>query len=198
MTGLDKILKAIEDEAQVKADAIISDARKQADDILAASKQEGEQQANLIAQKSSNEVKAIISRAESAAALYERKALLEAKQQIIGETISKARATLSELSDEEYTEIILKLLQRYAHNSTGQILFSEADRKRLPADFESKINSVLSDKPGAALCLSDRTAKINGGFLLVYGDIEENCSFDALFEAAKEDLQDKVSSFLFD
>lgn len=198
MTGLDKILKAIEDEAQVKADAIISDARKQADDILAASKQEGEQQANLIAQKSSNEVKAIISRAESAAALYERKALLEAKQQIIGETISKARATLSELSDEEYTEIILKLLQRYAHNSTGQILFSEADRKRLPADFESKINSVLSDKPGAALSLSDRTAKINGGFLLVYGDIEENCSFDALFEAAKEDLQDKVSSFLFD
>lgn len=198
MTGLDKILKAIEDEAQVKADAIISDARKQADDILAASKQEGEQQANLIAQKSSNEVKAIISRAESAAALYERKALLEAKQQIIGETISKARATLSELSDEEYTEIILKLLQRYAHNSTGQILFSEADRKRLPADFESKINSVLSDKPGVALSLSDRTAKINGGFLLVYGDIEENCSFDALFEAAKEDLQDKVSSFLFD
>lgn len=198
MTGLDKIIKAIEDEAKAKADAIISDAKKQADEILAAAKQEGEQQANLIAQKTSNEVKAIISRAESAAALYERKALLEAKQQIIGETILKARVSLSELSVEEYTEIILKLIQRYAHNTAGQILFSATDKKRLPVDIESKINTVLSEKPGAALRLSDQAANINGGFLLVYGDIEENCSFDALFEAAKEDLQDKVSSFLFD
>ncbi|NLC19293.1 MAG: hypothetical protein GX757_08780 [Clostridiales bacterium] len=197
MTGLDKILKAIEDEAQAKADEIINEAKKTADDILAAAKQEGEQQAALITQKLSNEVNSIISRAESAANLLERKAILEAKQQIINETISKARASLSELSDEEYTGIILKLIIRYAHNTRGEIIFSTADKKRLPADFADRIKAALSDRAGAELVLSERSANINGGFLLVYGDIEENCSFDALFEAAKDDLQDKVNSFLF-
>jgi V/A-type H+-transporting ATPase subunit E len=198
MTGLENILKAIEDEAQSGADAIISDAKKQADDILSAAKQEAELKCAQIAQKTSDEIKSIISRAESAAALQEKKAILEAKQQIINETISKARASLSVLPDTEYTEIILKLIKKYAHNSQGRILFSASDRKRFPADFIGRINTALSGKTGAALTLSDNAADINGGFLLVYGDIEENCSFDALFEASKEDLQDKVNSFLFD
>jgi len=197
MTGLDKILKVIEDEAQAKADEIINEAKKTADDILAAAKQEGEQQAALITQRLSNEINSIISRAESAANLLERKAILEAKQQIINEIISKARASLSKLSDDEYMEIVLKLVKRYAHNTRGEIVFSAVDKKRLPADFADRIKAALSDKAGAELVLSEKNADINGGFLLVYGDIEENCSFDALFEAVKDDLQDKVNSFLF-
>lgn len=197
MTGLEKILKAIEDEAQAKADEIINEAKKKADDILACARQEGEQQAALITQRLSNEVNSIINRAESTANLLEKKTILEAKQQIISETISNARASLSELSDDEYTEIILKLIKRYAHNARGEIIFSAADKKRLPADFADRIKAVLTDKEGGEIILSDKNADINGGFLLVYGDIEENCSFDALFEAAKDDLQDKVNSFLF-
>lgn len=197
MTGLEKILKAIEDEAQAKADEIINEAKKKADDILACARQEGEQQAALITQRLSNEVNSIINRAESTANLLEKKTILEAKQQIISENISNARASLSELSDDEYTEIILKLIKRYAHNARGEIIFSAADKKRLPADFADRIKAVLTDKEGAEIILSDKNADINGGFLLVYGDIEENCSFDALFEAAKDDLQDKVNSFLF-
>ena len=38
---------------------------------------------------------------------------------------------------------------------------------------------------------------INGGFVLTYGGIEENCSIDALFDAAHEVLQDKVQEILF-
>jgi len=198
MTGLEKILKAIEDEAQARADEIISEANKQAEQILSAARQEGELEAGKIAQKASEEVKSVLSRAESAAVLQERKAILEAKQQIINETIIKARASLSELSDKEYTDILIKLIKRYAHNEVGQIVFSANDKKRLPADFTDRLKQALADKTGAALTLSEKTADINGGFLLVYGDIEENCSFDALFEAAREDLQDKVNSFLFE
>lgn len=198
MTGLEKILKAIEDEAQAGADAIISDAKMKAEEILSSAKQDAELKCTQIAQKASDEIKSTISRAESAAALQEKKAILEAKQQIINETISKARASLAVLPDTEYTEIIIKLIKKYAHNTQGQILFSASDSKRFPSDFIGKLNTALSGKPGAALTISDSVADINGGFLLVYGDIEENCSFDALFEAAKEDLQDSVNSFLFD
>jgi V/A-type H+-transporting ATPase subunit E len=56
---------------------------------------------------------------------------------------------------------------------------------------------VLSDKEGASLTLSEKTAAIDGGFLLIYGEIEENCSFDALFSASRENMQDQVNAFLF-
>lgn len=198
MTGLEKILKAIEEEAQGLADAVIAEAKKQADEILAAAKLEAEQKSKQIAEKSAADVKAIISRAESAAALQEKKILLNAKQQIISNIITKARNSLATLPDSEFTDIILKMVKKYAHNKPGKILFSAADKLRLPKDFDVRLKSALSDKASASLAIAEGSANIDGGFLLIYGDIEENCSFDALFSAAKEVLQDKVNSLLFE
>jgi V/A-type H+-transporting ATPase subunit E len=198
MTGLEKILKAIEDEAQAGADKVLSEAYKQAEEILAAARLDAENRCNQIAEKSAADVKNIISRAESAAVLQEKKILLNAKQQIIGDIIAKARNSLAALPDSEFTDTILAMVKKYAHNKPGKILFSASDRNRLPQDFNDRLKSALSDKPAAALTLAGEAADIDGGFLLVYGDIEENCSFDALFSASKEVMQDKVNSLLFE
>jgi V/A-type H+-transporting ATPase subunit E len=198
MTGLEKILKAIGDEAQTAADAVTAEADKQARDILAAAKAEAEKKSAQIAEKNAADVKSVISRAESSAALQEKKIILNAKQEIISNIITKARNSLAALPDSEFIEIILKMVRKYAHNKSGKILFSASDRQRLPKNFGDRLNTALSEKAGASLSVADETANIDGGFLLVYGDIEENCSFDALFSEAKDDLQDKVNSLLFE
>ena len=143
-------------------------------------------------------MKATISRIESAAALQERKIILETKQQMISNIITKARESLANLSDSEFTEIILSMVKKYAHNKAGKILFSASDKNRLPMDFNDRMKAVLSEKSEARLSVSDEITDLDGGFLLVYGDIEENCFFDALFLAEKETLQDKVNSLLFE
>ena len=198
MTGIEKILKAIEEDAQAEYNSVLAQAENTASEILTAAKQEAEQKCVQIAEKSAAEVAATIRRAESAAALQEKKILLEAKQQILSNIITKARDTLANLSDSEYIDIILHMVKKNAHNSTGKILFSASDQKRLPVDFNDKLKAALSDKPSAALTVSDKSAAIDGGFILVYGDIEENCSFDAMFSASKELLLDKVHSLLFE
>ena len=38
---------------------------------------------------------------------------------------------------------------------------------------------------------------IEDGFVLVYGGIEENCTFRALMDAKKDQLQDTVNQILF-
>ena len=91
MTGLDKILKAIEDEAQSNADMVIAEAYKQAEEILSAAKLEAEKKSSQIAEKSAADVKELISRAESSAALQERKIILETKQQIINDYHNKSQ-----------------------------------------------------------------------------------------------------------
>lgn len=68
--------------------------------------------------------------------------------------------------------------------------------ERLPEGFEDRLNAALKDK-GAVLRISGDTRDIDGGFVLTYGGIEENCSIDALFDAAHEVLQDKVQEILF-
>lgn len=198
MTGLEKILKAIEADARAGADTVIAQAKREAEEILEAAKLEAEKKCNQIAEKSEADVKAIISRAESAATLQEKKIILDAKQQIISNIISNARNSLAKLPNSEYTDIILQMVKKYAHNKSGKLLFSAEDKIRLSADFDAKLKQAISDKPAASLTVSEETASMDGGFLLIYGDIEENCSFDALFSAEKDTLQDKVNSLLFE
>ena len=112
--------------------------------------------------------------------------------------IAKARKQLISLSDSEYTEMILSMVRKYAYRKEGKILFSKSDRKRLTSDFADRLNSSLAQKPGASLIIAEQEPPFTGGFLLVYGDIEENCSFDALFAERKDILQDKVNSLLFE
>lgn len=198
MTGLEKILKTIQEEAQASADAIISQAEQEVEQILTAAKKEAELKSSQIAEKSEADVKDVISRAESAAALLERKLLLDTKQTIINEIIGKARKRLSELSDDEYTEMILSMVKKYSHNKKGRLLFPISDKKRLTKDFPEKLSAILSQKQGASLDIEEGALSFEGGFLLIYGDIEENCSFDALFAEERDALQDKVNSLLFD
>ncbi len=198
MTGLEKILKTIQEEAQASADAIISQAKQEAAEILAAANKEAELKSAIIAEKSEADVKDVISRAESAAALLERKLLLDTKQTIINGIIGKARNRLAELSDAEYTDIILAMVKKYAHNRKGRLLFPETDRKRLTKDFPERLREALSQKQEASLSIEEEALSFEGGFLLIYGDVEENCSFDALFAEGRDNLQDKVNALLFD
>ena len=198
MTGLEKILKAIETDAATQAETVITQAEREAEEIMSTAKAEAEKKCAQIAEKSEADVKAVISRAESAIALQAKKIILDAKQQIISSIIAGARNSLEQLPDAEYMDIILQMVKKHAHNKEGKILFSASDKSRLPDDFDNKLKEALSDKPDASLILGQESVSIDGGFLLVYGDIEENCSFDALFSAEKENLQDKVNTLLFE
>ncbi len=198
MTGLEKILKHIEEDAQTAVDHILSEANAKAEEIMAAARIEGEKKCAEITERSKLEVQAYLSRAESAANLQEKKLILTAKQEIIGEVINHAKETLTHLPDKEYFEIIVKMVGKYALAQTGHILFSAADKKRLPDGFHETLSASLSGTNGYRLTIADETADIDGGFILAYGDIEINCSIDALFAAAKDILQDKVSEVLFE
>lgn len=198
MTGLEKMIKVIEADAQANADKILAEAREESDRIISEAKEEAKQCAAKIAEKPASEIKVIMDRAESGARLVKRQMILDAKQKIINDIIQKAKRKLAGLSDKEYFDMILQMVRKYAYSQAGVIKFSKADLDRLPKDFEKSLELVLKDKENASLTVSDESVKIDGGFILVYGDIEENCSFDALFSYAKDELQDKLNAFLFE
>ncbi|MCI8566438.1 MAG: hypothetical protein HFI39_09020 [Lachnospiraceae bacterium] len=196
MTGLDKILHQIEEEAKSSADKIIEEANAQAQEILSEAAASCKELEEASAAKTEAAARDILSKSRSAAQMQRKQELLAAKQQIIGEIIDKAQASLYTLEDKAYFELIARMLEKFALAEKGEIRFSEKDRKRLPAGFD-KVVAETAAKKGGELTVSSETCAIDGGFLLVYGGIEENCSFAAMFASERENLQDKVHTLLF-
>lgn len=193
MTGLEKIVKQIRDEAQQAADDLIAQAKAQAAQIDAQAKADAQAQADAVAAQADADAQAHLAAAKSTAALATRRAVLAAKQEIISEFLADAQKSLYELPDDQYFALILKMAEKFSLPQNGEIIFSASDLKRLPAGFEASLAKVAKGN----LAISQDTRAIEGGFVLVYGGIEENCSIEALFYAAREGLQDKVQEFLF-
>lgn len=89
-----------------------------------------------------------------------------------------------------------KLIRKFAQPSSGEAYFSRTDLERMPADFESRMHQAAQDM-GGSLQLMRAGKNIPDGFILVYGDIEENCTLEALFSADTDEMQDKVQKVLF-
>lgn len=195
MTGLDKIITEIQDEAAGEAKRITEEAKAKADKLLADAKAESDAAVAKIDAGAQQEVADIEAARDSQVQLQRRQRTLETKQQVLAETLDKAEQSLLALDDAQYFALLVKLAAKAAEPQKGEMLLSEKDLKRLPAGFEKELNGALGK--GAELAISQNTRPLAGGFVLKYGDIEQNCSFAALFDARREEFSDLVRGLLF-
>lgn len=193
MTGLEKIVQQIRDEAQQAADAVIAQAKEEAGQLAAKAAEDARTQSGAILAKSKTDVQNHLAAARSAAELAQRRAVLAAKQEIIGEAIESARQSIYKLPDSDYFALILKMISKFSLPQEGELLFSPADLGGCPPASRPRSRNPRTGK----LTVSRETRDIDGGFVLSYGGIEENCSIEALFYAARERLQDRVQELLF-
>ncbi len=196
MTGLDKITSQIQEEAEASAKERIEAAQKEAEQILADAKAACEAMEKEASEKAAALKTVQDGRIHSAAEQKRKTALLKAKQEIIAEIIGSAYQTLKEEDTASYFLTMEKLIKTYALADAGEIYFSAADLGRMPADFEKKIEAAAKEN-GGNLTLKKEPKEIPDGFILVYGGVEENCTLKALFDAKKDQLQDRVNEMLF-
>ena len=128
--------------------------------------------------------------------LLNEAAILAAKQAIIEEMLAAAHKELLAKPDEAYFAWMEQLLSRFVTDRAGEIYVSKRDLERMPDDFPAKIEKTAQEK-GGSLVLKKEPREIDGGFVLVYGGVEENCSAGALFASQRDELADKVHAMLF-
>lgn len=193
MSGIDKIIQQIEADTDRVCESVIGAARQKADGITAAAEKEAERIVADGREKTAARVADVKKRGDSAADLEEKRVMLYTKQQIISTMLQTGLSAAKSLPDDEYFDLLLKMVEKYSQPEDGVISFGEKDLKRLPDGYLDKLNQSAKGK----ITLSDQAAPIEAGFILKYGGIEQNCSFDAIFAGEAETLSDKAGRLLF-
>jgi len=197
MSGLDNIVKKIRAQAKTDAGVIEKELSSFKKEYVGKTKSETSDEIKKIANEAAKERAVYEEKVKSNGEFRQRNAILKAKGEIIDETISKALEELKSLDDAAYFDVILNVIESNVQSKDGQIRFSKKDLDRMPAQMEEKISSI-AQSAGGSLVLSKDAADIDDGFVLVYGDIEENCTFDALFAAKRDELRDIANKNLFE
>ena len=192
MADLQRITGHIEQAANEEAAEIARNAQVKYEEILRAYQARGEQESKDALENARKEAERITERAISAAAQKNAQALLAYKNQKIGEVIESAKKFVLSMDRAEYMRRMQRLLESKTGNpaKAGVVAFNAADLKDIPNDFKAKIAELQ-------LKIADEPADISGGFLLVFGNVEENCSIDALFRENYEKLVDYAGANLF-
>ncbi len=196
MDALEKILNKIGEDNLAEREEILGKAREEARRILEQAREAGEASGASAVQaarlQSGDEVQRAVSRTEH----DRRRAVLAARNELIGDVIREAERRLRDLPDAEYFDVLKRLALRHAREGQGVLLFSERDLRRMPAGFAQELNSLLSGS-GRSVTVGRETIPAGGGFVIRYEDIEQNCTFDALLRDSLEDIRDAAFRALF-
>lgn len=192
MSGLEKITEHIIDNAKRQSEINISNAKNQAAEISAKTKEITEELTKKNQQLINDECDRIIQMAQASDRQTKRQILLKAKSDVIKSIIDEAKETLINMDKSEYLSSLKTILKNSVGDESGEILFGSKDKELIDDDFIEYIIKIS----GGKLKYSDEDSKIEHGFIIKYGNIEHNCSIDGLFEDKYNELCDLVNSCL--
>lgn len=196
MSGLEKIVEEIRRQAETEAADILNKADEYCGTYMNDIHKKVQEEVYKFNKKALDERTLYDEKTRSGGEFMERNALLRARQQCINEVIDTALEKITQLPTEEYFELIKKILRVNVHSAEGIMKMSKADLDRISSDFEKQVNEIATENNGT-LIISKEATDIKDGFILVYGEIEENCTFKALFNTNIDKLKDIANKELF-
>lgn len=195
MTGLEKIIERINQKSEEQVQQTLDSARRKVDEILHEAENTVRKLERTKAEESANLLQEELKKAESAAAQKNKRRILSARVQVIEEVLAQAYDALDSMDEEHYFSVLADLAVSNAMPGDGVIRFSAEDLARLPSDFIDKVNAAISKE--SRISTDKAAAPIKNGFILAYGDVEINCSFDALMQSKREELKVIAANILF-
>lgn len=193
MNGLEKIKQKILSDAKGVCDSLTAEAINKAQKIAEKNLKAAEAEAQAILQSGKIEAARIAENAESACESIRKRAQLEAKSEVIDGWVNAAKDRIKSLKADEYFDFIASVAVRHCSPDEGVLLMRAEDIEAMPSGFLDKINSEIK---GGGRFSEIKAADIGAGCVLSYGDIEENCTVDALFDDKADEIKDALFAFL--
>lgn len=199
MSGLDKIVEEIDRQAREEASRILNEADEYCNEYMEKVKIQVAEEVDEFYKKAAAERKVYEEKTISSGDFSRRNAILKAKQELINQVLEKAKEKMENLSDDAYFNILEQILRKNIQKGQGKICLSKKDLERMSDDFLDRINEIAKEQSmESGLVLEKEPVDIKNGFVLVYGEVEQNCTFDALFAYKMDMLKDIANRKLFE
>ena len=195
MSGLQEILNYISDESQRQVEGIMTEADARIEAVSEEMLRRSDEQCGRILEKAALESRLILERGQASAELRKKQMLLSARQEIISGLLDECLRELLALPDEEYFRLLERLFERHYQGGDAELRLSEKDRKRMPEGFVRNLCRAADNR--GRILVSDHTEDIGGGFIMDFGDTEEDLSFHSLIEENDPYLRDILNRILF-
>jgi V/A-type H+-transporting ATPase subunit E len=199
MTGTERIKEKIIEDAKTKAQSIEEQAKQEARILMEQAFAESEQKRAELLEKAKADGETLHKRLVAVAELDGRKELLKTKQELIEEAFQRALEKICLMTDQDYQALLERMIAEAAGNEDGEIMLSEKDAKRMNDRFVGNINRRIADSgKNGTVKLSDRFIETSGGFILKYGEVEINSTFEILFDMLRMELEPDIVRILFE
>lgn len=219
MHNLDKILEKILSQAREEADELLGAARQECTEIQRESAARAQSIVEAAQARAERERSIAPQRANSTADMKRREILLAAKVGMLSRAFVEAENYLYALSKEDYCVFLAHLLadaaaeqirtaQRLREmygdeeviDTDFQLVLNEKDRDLGPLVIKAAKTFLKRESPELGktdFTLAEDAAPIRGGLILRYGDIESNCSVEAVIGGMREHMESVVANILF-
>ncbi len=226
MEGIEKITAKITQDADAEIARLAQETEEKVRAIGEAAQAQADRESAGILERGRQAAAERLERLSSAAKMEQRKLELSAKQEVLGEAFDLALKKLCALPEAEYVALLTRLALEATSTGKEQLVFSPKDRARVGKQVvvavnEALVSQVVPEMPSALggkvgaflgkvvnstaaaitgtgmLTLSEETRPIQGGFIMVDGDVEINCAFETLVRLQREQMELKVVQALF-
>ncbi len=195
---LDKLIERIISEAEEEGSQTKRRAEDERERILTAARAEAEKIKENVLQSYRREAQEEKKRRVTTENLEARTALLREKQDLIKSVINGVVRSVKEMPEDEYIELLLRMISAVALKSKAELILSASDRHRIGDKLVRMANERFRHAGlSGELFLSPETRDIEGGFIIRSEGIEINNSIEALINSKREELELKIADILF-
>lgn len=189
MSGKDSIIEKILFDAQTRVDGILLDAETKASLNEQTVRREAEDLMRKFDESTPSYFQDVADRKTAVVKSDIKKYALKLKQNLIFEVFADAKKELLNLSDNDYMELMKKLLKEHSENGEG-VIISKRDEKRFTQSFLDKMCSEKNLKIIG-------TGEFDGGFILTTNKYDKTVTIDNLLKEKRKQTEERIAEILF-
>ncbi len=197
MEQVEKIVKKINEDAEAEASKILNEARTQAEKIKRDANVEADEIYSEILPKYEREAEQEKQRIVANAKLRARKAVLDAREDVIKLAFNAAGTKLQKLPKKDYTKVLEKLILEgvEAIDADTVVIARKEDSRAITSALLKRV----SEKTGFKVTKAREYINAMGGVVLRSSDgkIEVNNTFETRLERFRDELRKEVAEVLF-
>jgi V/A-type H+-transporting ATPase subunit E len=198
MNGIEKITAHIESDARQEAEAVRADTEKRCQEIRASYEKAAQEEYWKLVKSGVKDCELRVQRLGKTAAMESKKSLLALKQEMVSQAFERAKDLICALPESEYTDFLARMAASAAHTGMEEVILNERDKASCGKAVVKAANELLKARGlHGKLTLGEETRLITGGVIVREGDIEVNCSVEALIDQNKSNLALQVAEVMF-